>query len=191
MMAEARDLPLFRWGEELRRARSKRARLRWRGALIGVGLACLAATIIAPPVPRLLWNASASAPLGLYWVRPGASAGVGDLVVAWPPRSAGLLAAQRHYLPSRVPLVKRVVAVSGAAVCAKGAGVFVDESVVFPRRRADSVGRPLPWWEGCRRLRPGEIFLLMAEAPDSFDGRYFGVTKGADVVGKAVLLWRR
>jgi conjugative transfer signal peptidase TraF len=190
-MAEARDLPLFRWGEELRRARFKRARLRRRAALIGAGLGCLAATIVAQPVPRLLWNASASAPLGLYWVRPGAPVAVGDMVVAWPPHSAGLLASQRRYLPSGVPLVKRVVAVSGTTVCAKGAAVFVHQSGVFPRRRADSVGRPLPWWEGCLTLRTGEVFLLMAEAPDSFDGRYFGVTKGADVVGKAVLLWWR
>lgn len=190
-MAEARDLPLFRWGEELRRARTKRARLHRRAAFVGAGIACLAATIVAPPVPRLLWNASASAPLGLYWVRPGAPVGVGDMVITRLPRAVRLLAAQRRYLPSGVPAVKRVVAVSGATICAKGTSVFVDNGGVFPRRRADTSGRPLPRWEGCRRLRPGELFLLMAEAPDSFDGRYFGVTKATDVVGKAVLLWRR
>ena len=37
----------------------------------------------------------------------------------------------------------------------------------------------------------GEAFLLMAEAPASFDGRYFGVTKVSDIVGKAHLLWAR
>jgi type IV secretory pathway protease TraF len=29
------------------------------------------------------------------------------------------------------------------------------------------------------------------DAPASFDGRYFGVTEGRDIVGKARLLWAR
>lgn len=190
-MAEIRELPLFRWGEDLRRARLKRARFRRRGAMALAGISCLAATIVAPPKPRLLWNASASAPIGLYWVKPDASVSVGDLAVARLPRSASWLAAQRHYLPSGVPLVKRVAAASGTIVCASGPYVLIGNGAAFRRRRADIAGRALPWWEGCRRLRPGEIFLLTAEAPDSFDGRYFGVTQRRDVVGKAVLLWPR
>jgi type IV secretory pathway protease TraF len=39
-----------------------------------------------------------------------------------------------------------------------------------------------------RRRR--QLFLLM-EASASFDGRYFGVTKGRDIIGKARLLWAR
>jgi type IV secretory pathway protease TraF len=31
----------------------------------------------------------------------------------------------------------------------------------------------------------------MSERADSFDGRYFGVSKQADVIGKARLLWAR
>ena len=32
----------------------------------------------------------------------------------------------------------------------------------------------MPWWEGCVRLRGRQIFLLIADNPASFDGRYFG-----------------
>jgi conjugative transfer signal peptidase TraF len=190
-LADGRDLPLLRWAEELRRARLKRARLRRGAALAAVGIACLGATIVAPPAPRLLWNASASAPLGLYQVQPGASPSVGDMVAAWAPAPARTIAAERGYLPARVPLVKRVVAGSGATVCADGSAVAVDGGIRIERRRDDAAGRPLPWWQGCRTLRKGELFLLMTDAPDSFDGRYFGVTASTEVIGKAVLLWRR
>ena len=190
-MAEARDLPLLRWAEDLRRARLRRARFRRRAALTAAGIACLGATILAPPAPRFLWNASASAPLGLYRVQPGASVGSGDMAVAWAPASARALAGERGYLPSSVPLVKRVAAVSGSSVCARGAVILVNDRVIALRRHADAAGRPLPWWEGCRRLGADELFLLMAETPDSFDGRYFGISEARDIVGKAVLLWRR
>jgi type IV secretory pathway protease TraF len=29
------------------------------------------------------------------------------------------------------------------------------------------------------------------ESPNSFDGRYVGVSEGTDLIGKAQLLWRR
>jgi type IV secretory pathway protease TraF len=48
----------------------------------------------------------------------------------------------------------------------------------------------MPFWLGCMRLRGEQRFLLM-DAPDSFDGRYFGVTEGSDIIGKAELLWAR
>jgi conjugative transfer signal peptidase TraF len=190
-LADGRDLPLLRWAEDLRRARLKRARFRRRAGLAAVGIACLAATIVVPPAPRLLWNASASAPLGLYRVQPGALPSVGGMVAAWAPAPARAIAAKRGYLPANVPLVKRVVAGSGATVCADGSDVGVDRRLRVVRRRADGAGRPLPWWRGCRTLRRGELFLLMTDAPDSFDGRYFGVTTSNEVIGKAVLLWRR
>jgi type IV secretory pathway protease TraF len=40
-------------------------------------------------------------------------------------------------------------------------------------------------------LGEGELFLLTGESSDSFDGRYFGVSKQSDIIGKATLLWAR
>ena len=48
----------------------------------------------------------------------------------------------------------------------------------------------MPAWTGCHELAAGEYFLLM-DSPDSFDGRYFGLTRREDLVGRAVLLWAR
>lgn len=189
-MAEGRDLPLLRWAEDLRRARLKRDGFRRRAAIAAGGIACVLATIGAPPAPRLLWNASPSAPMGLYRVEPGSTPSVGDMVAAWAPHPARTLAADRGYLPEGVPLVKRVAAALGATVCADSSSVIVGGRLRVVRRHQDALGRPLPSWRGCRTLRGGELFLLMAEVPDSFDGRYFGVTASTEVIGKAVLLWR-
>jgi conjugative transfer signal peptidase TraF len=190
-VVERRDLPLFAWGNALRAARARRTRLRRRGALLGAGIACLGLTIALPPLPRLVWNASASAPIGLYAVSPGAVLKRGDMVIAWLPAEARQLAASRHYLPSNVPLVKRVVGIGGDTICAVERVVTLNGRPIATRRGADTAGRPLPAWQGCIRLGPGMVFLLMTEAPDSFDGRYFGPTLAQDVIGKATPLWLR
>lgn len=193
-MPEVRDLPLFRWGEELRRlrrARQNRLRLQLKAGAAAAGIALISFTIIAPPLPRLVWNLSASAPLGLYAVSPGAKSKVGDMVVAWTPGAIRQLAAQRRYIPANVPLVKRVAAGRDDLVCARDAAVKVNGRRVADRRRNDRAGRPMPWWRGCRLLGQDEYFLLMGDVPGSFDGRYFGPVSSRDIIGKAIPLWVR
>ncbi|WP_294251295.1 S26 family signal peptidase [uncultured Sphingomonas sp.] len=185
------ELPLLAWGDRLPAPGNAPRRLGWRAATIGLGIGLLALTIAVPPRPRLLWNASASAPIGLYAVDPGASIQAGDVVVARLPDGWRTLAARRRYLPANVPLVKQVVAVAGDQVCAVGAHVRVNGRPIVERRSTDAAGHPLPWWHGCIRLRQGQFFLLMPGNAASFDGRYFGPIEGAQLVGKATLLWRR
>ena len=181
---------LARWGQNLRDARSRRRRLARRGLAIGGLAAALTATIALPPRPFLVWNASASAPVGLYRVG-GLDLAAGDMVIAWPPAHARDFAARRHYLPANVPLVKRIAAEPGDTVCALGAQIFVNGRWVAQRLIRDGAGRPMPWWTGCVTLRNGAMFLLMADSPASFDGRYFGLTGRGEIVGRATLLWAR
>ena len=54
---------------------------------------------------------------------------------------------------------------------------------------ADRLGRPLPSWPQCRQLRPGELFLLSATNPASFDSRYFGPVSASAVIGAAHPIW--
>jgi conjugative transfer signal peptidase TraF len=183
--------PLLDWGEELRAGKHKRRMLGRRVAIAGIGISLLGLTIAFPPAPRLVWNASASAPIGLYAVTPGVPVDAGDMVIARVPDPWRMLAAQRRYIPANVPLVKRVAAVAGDEVCALGREVFINGKWAVERRLADARGRSMPSWSGCARLRGRQLFLLMADSPASFDGRYFGVTEGRLVVGKARLLWAR
>ena len=185
------QLPLLDWGDQLRLAKQRRRTLGRRAAIIGAGITLVGLTIAFPPAPRLVWNASASAPIGLYRVTPDTAIESGDMVIARVPDSWRMIAAQRRYIPANVPLVKRVAAAAGDEVCALGQEVFVNGRRVAERRLADAAGRPMPSWSGCVRLRGRQLFLLMADSPLSFDGRYFGVIDGRQVVGKARLLWAR
>jgi conjugative transfer signal peptidase TraF len=144
-----------------------------------------------PPRPALLWNASASSPIGLYAVTSPIHLRVGDTVAAWPPPKAQRLAAERRYLPASVPLVKRVAAISGDRVCALGRTVLINGRPMVVRQRRDLSGRRLPWWSGCAVLRAGDLFLLSPHARNAFDGRYFGLTRSNQLIGKARLLWPR
>jgi conjugative transfer signal peptidase TraF len=184
------DAPLLAWGDALRAARLRRRRLGKRVAAAAIGAAIVLGSAAFPTAPRLVWNASASAPIGLYSVSPGALAEPGDMVIARVPEPYRRLAATRRYLPINVPLVKRVAAAAGDEVCALGQQIFVNGRWVADRLVADGAGRPMPTWSGCVRLRGQQLFLLM-DAPASFDGRYFGMTEGHDIIGKARLLWAR
>ena len=161
--------------------------------ILAVSVAAIMA-LLAPALlsvsPRLVWNATASAPIGLYAIHPPATAHIGDMVLAWTPASVRTLAAARRYIPSNVPLIKRIAAGPGDTVCARGFAIFIDGRQVARRRLTDGRGRALPWWMGCRTLRAGECFLLMTESPNSFDGRYFGPVPLSSILGRATLLWR-
>lgn len=185
------DLPLLCWGEALRAAALRRRRQ--RRPLIGAGLASalLLAPAVLPPDLTLVWNVSASAPTGLYGVSHRAPVRPGDMVIAEVPAPFRALAAQRRYVPANVPLVKRVAAGPGAELCAIGDAVFIDGVPAVRRRARDGAGRPMPAWSGCHVLGPGELFLLMTDSPNSFDGRYFGVSRRADILGRARLIWAR
>ncbi|MEH3101660.1 S26 family signal peptidase [Sphingomonas adhaesiva] len=185
-----RGLPLLDWGDALRAARRRRLRLRRAAVGIGVGALLIVATIVVPPRPHLVWNGSASMTTGLYAVGHVRPVMRGDTVIVRLPELIAQFAARRHYLPANVPLVKRVGAVAGDRICAVGSVITIDGRPVATRHSRDQLGRPLPWWRGCRLLRDGRVFLL-ASAPDSFDGRYFGPVEGSTILGTARLLWAR
>src|SRR3546814_18802991 len=85
--------PLLDWGEQLRATKHKRRILGRRVTVAGVGITLLGLTMAFPPAPRLVWNASASAPIGLYAVTPGAPVGPGAMVLARVPDPWRMLAA--------------------------------------------------------------------------------------------------
>lgn len=165
-----------------------------RLVLLGCGsvaVALIGAGLVVQPRLRLVWNASASAPEGLYRVTPDAPVAIGDMVIAKVPGRYRGLAAARHYIPANVPLVKQVVAGAGDQICALGRDLFRNGIWLAARRPVDGAHRPMPAWQGCVRLRQDQYFLLMAASPLSFDGRYFGISDAHDIIGRADLLWAR
>ena len=161
-----------------------------RGVAVA-GMLGVTALAWSPLAPRLVWNVTASAPTGLYWVEPRQTAARGDLVLARLPETVRTLAAERNYLPMTVPAVKRVEATAGDRICGVGDEITVDGRVAARRLPADRRGRALPAWQGCHVLLGNEVFLLMEGVPDSFDGRYFGATETGQIIGRLVPLWTR
>ncbi|ARS71013.1 S26 family signal peptidase [Sinorhizobium meliloti] len=141
------------------------------------------------PQKKLIWNASASAPIGLYRVEPVEQLDVTDLAVVMPPDELASFLDQRGYLPKGVPLLKRVLALSGTKVCRYGKAISAYGMVYGEALERDSRGRPLPVWQGCITIEKGQAFFMNWEVPDSLDGRYFGELPLSTVIGRAVPLW--
>lgn len=172
-----------------------RADRRRRAAILAVATAAafgIGFGTIAKPAPLLVYNGSASVPLGFYRVvhdmavRPMAA---GDLVLAIAPEAARRLAAVRGYLPADVPLVKPVAARAGDLVCADSGIVIINGRVAADTLLIDGKGRPLPAWHGCRTLHHSEIFLLASKVRASFDSRYFGPITTDAIIGRLIPLW--
>ncbi len=159
---------------------------RWLPIVMAV--LCVAALLL-PPAPRLVWNASGSMPRGLYTLRPMAELRPGMLVAIRPPASLAGYLAGRGYLPASVPLLKPVAGLPGQRVCRTGRRVSIDGIIAGMARSHDSRQRPLPIWQGCQQLRPGEVFLMNPAVPDSMDSRYFGPLPMVQILGEAMPLW--
>jgi conjugative transfer signal peptidase TraF len=142
-----------------------------------------------PTTPKLIWNASASAPVGLYTVRTAADLDVTDLVAVDAPEPLASFLKEREYLPRGVPLMKRIAALPGQTVCRIGRNVSVDTIAMGEALARDQHGRELPVWQGCRTLRASEIFLMNWDVQDSLDGRYFGPIPKDSIIGRALPLW--
>lgn len=159
--------------------------------LIAELFACgFAAVAWVHPRPRLLWNASASAPVGLYRLQRNDHPAVGQLVAILPPASPARLMAKRDYLPQGLPLLKRIAALPGQRVCRHGARITIDGKRVAVALIHDRRGRTLPVWRGCRVVPTGSLFLINAPA-DSFDSRYFGPIPASGLIGRALPILTR
>ncbi len=78
------------------------------------------------PAPRLIWNATASTPTGLYALRPAGQFRVLELVAVRPPEPIASYLADGGFLPRGVPLLKHVMALPGQTVCRASDAITVD-----------------------------------------------------------------
>jgi len=158
-------------------------------------LVMLAATAVVlsrigpePPI-NYVWNASESAPIGLYQLRPAGKLFVTELVAIRPPERLAIFLDDRNYLPRGVPMLKRILALPGQTVCRDGLTITVENVEMGQARERDSQGRLLPVWQGCRVVADGEVFLMNWQSALSLDGRYFGALPATAIIGRAEALW--
>ncbi|MFH3479111.1 S26 family signal peptidase [Xanthobacter variabilis] len=146
------------------------------------------ASFIPTPL-RVVWNASASVPIGLYTLAPAPDLEVGDLVAVLPDKPLADFMVERGYIGRGVPLLKRVMALPGHEVCRSGPTITVDHVPLGNALDRDRAGRDLPVWQGCRTVAQDEFFLMNPNVPDSLDGRYFGPIPARAVVGTATPIY--
>ena len=159
---------------------------RWGVILFTVlGIAAFAWSSNHTSVARLVYNPSDSVPPGWYRIGLPESLHVGSIVLAQLPADTAALAAQRGYLSEHIPLLKRIGAMSPQQVCIEKHIVRIDGMPVAGVHATDGRGRPLSAWQQCRQLHGGELFLLSATNPASFDSRYFGPVAASTVIGSA------
>jgi conjugative transfer signal peptidase TraF len=160
----------------------------WIIATFAAALSTTAAAFFHP-LPRLIWNASASVAIGLYTVHPRGRLHIAELVVVHPPNTLAQFLAGRRYLPEGVLMLKHVLALPGQIVCRSARTITVDGVAMGEALERDTRGRQLPVWQGCKRIAKGEVFLMNWQSNTSFDGRYFGPMPMSSVIGRADALW--
>ena len=160
--------------------------VRWTIALV-LGALSLLALPATPKDLRVVWNASPSVPLGVYWIERR-SPKAGEIAAVRLPPDVAQLAHRRVYLPNTAVLLKPVAAGFGDRACRFGLRVVIQGRPVAAARWTDRRARAMPHWSGCLKLAPGDLVLLGRSAA-SFDSRYFGPIHRDRVIGAAMLLW--
>lgn len=158
-------------------------------AVTALAVLTIGATSAIDAPTKLIWNATASAPIGFYTVEPADRIVVPDLVAIVPPEPLAAFMVERGYVGRGVPLLKRVLGLPGQRVCRIGFAITVDGVEMGEALQRDRHGRALPVWQGCRIIGDGEIFIMNWEVRDSLDGRYFGPIPASSVIGRALPLW--
>nr|WP_321982674.1 S26 family signal peptidase [uncultured Cohaesibacter sp.] len=154
-----------------------------------VAVAVVASPFFFSPQLKLVWNVSASAPIGLYILREPVELEVADLVAVRLPERWQTFVVERGYIGNGAPLLKRIVGLPGQMVCRINGFITVDEVTMGHAREADHVSRLLPTWHGCQTIDQDEIFLMNWQVDDSLDGRYFGPVHANSIIGLARPLW--
>lgn len=158
-------------------------------AVTALAVLTIGATSAIDAPTKLIWNATASAPIGFYTVEPAERIEVPELVAVMPPEPLAAFVVERGYVGRGVPLLKRVLGLPGQRVCRLRSTITVDGIEMGTALDRDRIGRDLPVWQGCRVIGDGEIFLMNGQVRDSLDGRYFGPIPASSVIGRVLPLW--
>jgi conjugative transfer signal peptidase TraF len=156
------------------------------------GVVSLVAPAFLKPHHVIVWNASASVPVGLYLLEMTDERYFTELVAVVPPEPLATFLAAGNYLPRGVPMLKHVLALPGQTVCRDGLVVTVDKVAVGMARERDRQRTSFAGLAGLPRHVPEDaLFLMNSRSADSLDGRYFGPLPRSAVTGRAHPVWTK
>jgi conjugative transfer signal peptidase TraF len=165
---------------------------------VAFGLAVLAAVnlvLVAAYAAGLRINTTASMPEGLYRLHRFTAGAIarGTVVAICPSPNVVAIAAPRHYFepgpcPGNVePLLKHIAGVAGDTVDVTNRAVSINGRPLpnSGRLARDCAGRPLAHIAAGRYTLARSMVWLYAPVPRSWDSRYFGPQRAADIIGTA------
>lgn len=157
---------------------------------VGSPLLAFAGLATAAPLAadHLLVNETPSVPAGLYVRRPGVAPAIGRLVAVRQPVAAKTYLASLS-VPTSMLLFKRVVAAGGDIACGGRDGLWARDRMA-PALQRDRRGASLTVWPGCRVLADDE-YIVLGDTATSYDSRYFGPVRRADIQGvyREIIRW--
>lgn len=114
----------------------------------------------------------------------------GVYVVFDPDSWRGAYAYRMGWLKPGASYLKRVYGVAGDRVCVTSQVVSVNGVVLGRVSATDRQGRALPRAiHGCILVPVGKFFPLGDAAPNSYDGRYYGLVGNQQIRGQATPIW--
>lgn len=141
---------------------------------------------------QIVVNTSPSVAPGLY-VKSSLPPEVGAVIDFRIPEPA------RAYVQSRTGrrggdwyILKPIVAGPGDRIDTTGLALFINGREIAPMPPArDAAGRPLPVWRGARVLDADEFFVFSDRIPNSFDSRFYGPLRRAQIasVRRPLVIW--
>ena len=142
----------------------------------------------------LFYNETASLLRGIYLRVPAVQIERGDIVVYDPPKDVLDFAVRRGYtIHKDARFLKRVGAIAGDVYSVETQGRFYINGVYMGQiKETDHFGHILPQLGRGEYIVPCGAFLPLADAADSFDGRYTGtvpLTSIRAVVIPVFTLW--
>jgi conjugative transfer signal peptidase TraF len=136
----------------------------------------------------LIWNRTASAPIGLYWVS-NAPPSIGCWGVVSAESEVATWSREHGFIGKDWPLIKLVSGLEGDEICRHNERISINGVNAARAHSIDRYGRSLPSWSGCFKVTRAQAFLLSSH-PESLDGRYFGATDLRNIEGRATLVFK-
>lgn len=137
----------------------------------------------------VVYNHSASLPVGWYVVVPDKNYKVGDIVVFDLQEKARALAVNRGWIRENDLFMKRIGALEGVEYeITRGRQFLINRNVFGDVQNVDSLGRNMPEYIGKYIVPPNE-FLPVADIANSYDGRYYGTVPIENIRFKVIPLY--
>ena len=155
---------------------------------MAAGLLVLGVVLAAPKYELFGWNSTPSMPEGLYVRSVLERHTVGKTVTIRTPSIVEHHFRSRGYVGTLPTILKPLAAGPGDHVCVTD-HLEINGQYIAPVLSAASNGTPMPRWDGCRVLDVGEWFTYAPRILDSFDSRYYGPVREADIIGVYRPVW--